>query len=248
MTDNPFSLAGKTLLVTGASSGIGKATALLCAHMGATVVLTGRNEDRLDCVYGQLAGRQPSPVVADITTASDRESLVDTLPELDGVVHCAGMGHRKLCKQLTPGDVSAVMETNFNATVLLQSELLSRKKINKGASIVFLSSRTADVPTVANALYSASKGAIKSYARCLSLELAPRQIRVNCICPAMVWTPLVESEGVTKEELEAKEASYPLKRYGQPEDIANLAVFLLSDASSWMTGSCIDITGGAVTV
>ena len=248
MTDNPFSLAGKTLLVTGASSGIGKATALLCARMGATVVLTGRNEDRLDCVYGQLAGRQPSPVVADITTASDRESLVDTLPELDGVVHCAGTGHRKLCKQLTPGDVSAVMETNFNATVLLQSELLSRKKINKGASIVFLSSRTADVPTVANALYSASKGAIKSYARCLSLELAPRQIRVNCICPAMVWTPLVESEGVTKEELEAKEASYPLKRYGQPEDIANLAVFLLSDASSWMTGSCIDITGGAVTV
>lgn len=248
MTDNPFSLAGKTLLVTGASSGIGKATALLCTRMGATVVLTGRNEDRLDCVYGQLAGRQPSPVVADITTASDRESLVDTLPELDGVVHCAGMGHRKLCKQLTPGDVSAVMETNFNATVLLQSELLSRKKINKGASIVFLSSRTADVPTVANALYSASKGAIKSYARCLSLELAPRQIRVNCICPAMVWTPLVESEGVTKEELEAKEASYPLKRYGQPEDIANLAVFLLSDASSWMTGSCIDITGGAVTV
>ena len=248
MTDNPFSLAGKTLLVTGASSGIGKATALLCARMGATVILTGRNEDRLDCVYGQLAGRQPSPVVADITTASDRESLVDTLPELDGVVHCAGMGHRKLCKQLTPGDVSAVMETNFNATVLLQSELLSRKKINKGASIVFLSSRTADVPTVANALYSASKGAIKSYARCLSLELAPRQIRVNCICPAMVWTPLVESEGVTKEELEAKEASYPLKRYGQPEDIANLAVFLLSDASSWMTGSCIDITGGAVTV
>ena len=248
MTDNPFSLAGKTLLVTGASSGIGKATALLCARMGATVVLTGRNEDRLDCVYGQLAGRQPSPVVADITTVSDRESLVDTLPELDGVVHCAGMGHRKLCKQLTPGDVSAVMETNFNATVLLQSELLSRKKINKGASIVFLSSRTADVPTVANALYSASKGAIKSYARCLSLELAPRHIRVNCICPAMVWTPLVESEGVTKEELEAKEASYPLKRYGQPEDIANLAVFLLSDASSWMTGSCIDITGGAVTV
>lgn len=248
MTDNPFSLAGKTLLVTGASSGIGKATALLCARMGATVVLTGRNEDRLDCVYGQLAGRQPSPIIADITTASDREALVDTLPELDGVVYCAGMGHRKLCKQLTPGDVSAVMETNFNATVLLQSELLSRKKINKGASIVFLSSRTADVPTVANALYSASKGAIKSYARCLSLELAPRQIRVNCICPAMVWTPLVESEGVTKEELEAKEASYPLKRYGQPEDIANLAVFLLSDASSWMTGSCIDITGGAVTV
>ena len=248
MTDNPFSLAGKTLLVTGASSGIGKATALLCARMGATVILTGRNESRLDGVYGQLPGRHPSPVMADLTKASDREALVDAIPAVDGIVHCAGTGHRKLCKQLTAEDVAAVMETNFNATVLLQSELLSQKKVNKGASIVFLSSRTADVPTVANALYSASKGAIKSYARCLSLELAPRQIRVNCICPAMVWTPLVESEGATKEQLEAQEAGYPLKRYGQPEDIASLAAFLLSDASSWMTGSCIDITGGAVTV
>ena len=248
MNDNPFSLAGKTLLVTGASSGIGKATALLCARMGATVILTGRNENRLDGVYGQLHGRHPSPIVADLTKASDREALVNAIPFVDGIVHCAGAGHRKLCKQLTAVDVAAVMETNFNATVLLQSELLAKKKVNKGASIVFLSSRTADVPTVANALYSASKGAIKSYARCLSLEMAPRQIRVNCICPAMVWTPLVESEGATKEQLEAKEADYPLKRYGQPEDIANLAAFLLSDASSWMTGSCIDITGGAVNV
>ena len=170
------------------------------------------------------------------------------LPALDGIVHCAGTGHRKLCKQLTAEDIASVMDTNFNSTVLLQSELLAKKKVSKGASIVFLSSRTADVPTIANALYSASKGAVKSYARCLSLELAPRQIRVNCICPAMVWTPLVEAEGVSREELEAREAEYPLKRYGQPEDIASLAAFLLSDASSWMTGSCIDITGGAITV
>ena len=248
MTDNPFSLTGKTILVTGASSGIGKATALLCARMGATVILNGRNGERLQDTFVQLQGTHPSPVSADLTKASDREALVAALPALDGIVHCAGTGHRKLCKQLTAEDIASVMDTNFNSTVLLQSELLAKKKVSKGASIVFLSSRTADVPTIANALYSASKGAVKSYARCLSLELAPRQIRVNCICPAMVWTPLVEAEGVSREELEAREAEYPLKRYGQPEDIASLAAFLLSDASSWMTGSCIDITGGAITV
>ena len=140
------------------------------------------------------------------------------------------------------------MGANFNSAVLFQASLLNERKINKGASIVFLSSRTAEVPTLANALYSASKGAIQSYARSLSLELAPRQIRVNCICPAMVWTPLVLGEGVTEEELKEQEALYPLKRYGKPEDIANLAVFLLSSASSWMTGTSIDITGGAIGV
>ena len=140
------------------------------------------------------------------------------------------------------------MTANFNAAVLLQSELLTRKKIRRGAAIVFLSSRTSEIPTVANALYSASKGALQSYAKCLALELAPRQIRVNCICPAMVWTPLILSEGATEEQLKEQESRYPLKRYGQPEDVANLAVFLLSDASSWMTGSCIDITGGAITL
>ena len=248
MMDNPFSLEGKTLLVTGASSGIGKATALLCARMGAVVILSGRNAGRLQDTYGRLPGHHPDPIPADLTDAWDREALVAALPSLDGVVHCAGTGHRKLCKQLTAEDLSAVMETNFNATVLLQSLLLSEKKINRGASIIFLSSRTADVPSIANAAYSASKGAIKSYARCLSLELAPRQIRVNCICPAMVWTPLVQSEGATEEQLKQQEALYPLKRYGQPEDLANLAVFLLSDAASWMTGSCIDITGGAITL
>ena len=140
------------------------------------------------------------------------------------------------------------MNANFNAAVLLQASLLTQKKINKSASIVFLSSRTAEVPTLANSLYSASKGALKSYAQCLALELAPRGVRVNCICPAMVWTPLVLQGGVTEDQLESEQAKYPLKRYGSPEDIANLAVFLLSDASSWMTGSCIDITGGAIEI
>ena len=248
MTDNPFALTGRTILVTGASSGIGRATALLCAGMGARVVLSGRNTERLQATLDLLEGEGHQAVRADLTDAADREALASQVPALDGVAHCAGIGHRKLCKSLTEEDIAAVMTANFDAAVLLQSALLAGKKVNRGASVVFLSSRTAEVPTIANALYSASKGALQSYAKCLALELAPRQIRVNCICPAMVWTPLILSEGATEEQLREQEALYPLKRYGQPEDIANLAVFLLSDASSWMTGSCIDITGGATTI
>lgn len=245
---NPFSLDGKTVLVTGASSGIGQATAVLCSRMGAQVIITGRNEDRLLQTMDSLYGEGHIQIAADLTEETSLAALVDGVPQLDGIVHCAGIGHRKPCKAITADDITTVMNANFNAAVMLQTSLLAKKKISKGASIVFVSSRAAEIPTVANALYSASKGALKSYAKCLSLELAPRAIRVNCICPAMVWTPLILKDGVNEEKLHAEQAKYPLKRYGQPEDIANLAVFLLSDASSWMTGSCIDITGGAIEI
>ena len=136
------------------------------------------------------------------------------------------------------------MNINFKAPVILQAELLKQKKLNKGGSVVFVASIASDSPSIGNALYSASKGAIISYAQCLQLELAPRQIRVNCISPAMVWTDLVFKGGVTEEQLKEDEVKYPLKRYGKPEDIANLAIYLLSDASIWMTGSNVKITGG----
>ena len=245
---NPFQLTGKTILITGASSGIGQATAILCSKMGAQVILIGRNEERLSQSFASLYDDGHQMLVADLTQENDIERICNSIPSVDGIVHCAGIGQRKPCKAITAEDISLVMKTNFDAAVLLQARLLSQKKVNKSASIVFVSSRTADVPTLANSLYSASKGAIKSYAQCLALELAPRGIRVNCICPAMVWTPLVLQDGVTKEQLVEEQARYPLKRYGNPDDIANLAVFLLSDASSWMTGSNIDITGGAITI
>ena len=246
--ESPFSLTGKTILVTGASSGIGRATAVLCAQMGASVIVTGRNLDRLQETYDSLQGNGHLQIVADLGDSEQRSKLVQTVPALDGIAYCAGIGHRKPSRFLTEEDITQVMGVNFNAVALLQAALMSAKRINKGASLVFLSSRAAEIPATANSLYSASKGALKSYAKCLSLELAPRQIRVNCICPAIVWTPLVLGEGVTEEELKEQESRYPLKRYGQPEDIANLAVFLLSGASSWMTGSCIDITGGVVEI
>lgn len=244
MNYNPFTLEGKTILVTGASSGIGRGIAIACSKMGATIVLNGRNQHKLDETFSQLEGDDHKVLVADLTDGVSVAQMTGEMPKLDGIVHCAGIGQRVLCKLLKEQDVDSVMNANFKGPILLQQALLAEKKIKKGASIVFIASIATWSPSIGNAVYSASKSAIVSYANCLSLELAPRQIRVNCISPAMVWTDLVLQEGVDEVQLKEDEQKYPLKRYGKPEDIAHLAIYMLSDASSWMTGSNVKISGG----
>lgn len=241
---NPFSLQGKTILVTGASSGIGQAIAVACSCMGANVIANGRNVEKLEATMSVMVGEGNAIMSADLTKADAVKAMVSQLPKLDGIVHCAGIGHRMPTKLLNETEIDKVMNTNFKAAVLLQTELMCNKKLNKDSSVVFVASAAPQMPSFGNAVYSASKAAIIGYAKCLSLELAPRGIRVNCICPAMVWTDLIMQEGVGREELEQAQQKYPLKRYGKPEDVANLAIYLLSDASQWMTNSCIDITGG----
>lgn len=243
-TFNPFTLEGKTILVTGASSGIGRGIAIACSKMGATVIINGRNEQRLAETMTEMQGEENLSLAADLSDSNSLTGMVSRLPKLDGIVHCAGIGQRVLCKQLQEADLDTMMDVNFKAPVMLQTEILKQKKINKGASIVFIASIASDSPSIGNAIYSASKGAIISYANCLALELAPRQIRVNCILPAMIWTDLILKGGITEEELKEDEKKYPLKRYGKPEDIANLSIYLLSNAAAWMTGSSIKITGG----
>ena len=241
---NPFSLKGKKILVTGASSGIGRGIAIACSRMGATVILNGRNLIKLEETFSKLGDGEHKLFAADLTNNYSVCSIMEQLPVLDGVVHCAGIGLRVLCKTVTEKDIDTVMDSNFKGPVLFQSELLKHKKINKGASIVFVASISTWSPSIGNAFYSASKGAIVSYSNCLALELAPSKVRVNCISPAMVWTDLIMQEGIEKEQLEEDEKKYPLKRYGTPEDIANLAIYMLSDASTWMTGSNVKISGG----
>ena len=243
-TFNPFTLEGKTILVTGASSGIGRGIAIACSKMGATVIINGRNEQKLAETMTEMQGEENLSLAADLSDSNSLTGMVSRLPKLDGIVHCAGIGQRVLCKQLQEADLDTMMDVNFKAPVMLQTEILKQKKINKGASIVFIASIASDSPSIGNAVYSASKGAIISYANCLALELAPRQIRVNCILPAMIWTDLILKGGITEEELKEDEKKYPLKRYGKPEDIANLSIYLLSNAAAWMTGSSIKITGG----
>ena len=241
---NPFSLSGKTILVTGASSGIGQGIAISCSMMGAKVIINGRNTQKLRDTLSYLLGDGHEIVPGDLIDSVALESIVNTIPKLDGIVHCAGIGTRILCRNITEADIDQTIGVNFKAPVLLQTEILKKKKLNKGGSVVFVASMSYDSPSIGNALYAASKGALISYANCLQLELAPRMIRVNCISPAMVWTDLIFKGGLTEEELREDEQKYPLKRYGKPEDIANLAIYLLSDASAWMTGSNIKITGG----
>lgn len=243
-TFNPFSLESKTILVTGASSGIGRGIAVTCSKMGAKVVINGRNVRKLQETLSMMGVDEHVILSGDLTNHEALTSVVDQLPKLDGVVHCAGIGDRVLCKNVVESDIDKMMSVNFKAPVMLQTEILRQKKINKNGSIIFVASIANESPSIGNALYSASKGAVISYANCLQLELAPRLIRVNCISPAMVWTDLIFKGGVTEEELKLDEQKYPLKRYGKPDDIANLAVYLLSDASAWMTGSNVRITGG----
>ncbi len=242
---NPFSLIGKTILVTGASSGIGRSIALECSRMGASLLLTARNEARLQETLSLLVGECHKYICADLTNEESIQALVDQLPVLDGVVHNAGMAGRMPCKMVKAERMHQLMAANIEGPVLLQKHLMKKKKLIQGGSIVFIASRAPFAPAVGNAIYAASKGAILGYAKCLGLELAPQRIRVNSICPAMVWTELVAKDAEqTEGNYEELQKKYPLQRFGKPEDVAYLAVYLLSDASSWMTGSQLDITGG----
>ena len=236
-----------TVLVTGASSGIGRSIAIACAAKGMTVVLNGRNVARLSETLALMSGEGHLFLPADLTDKTQREALAAQVSVLNGVVHCAGIGSRVLCKMLEQDDVQHVMEANFNAPVLLQAALLQEKKIAASSSIVFIASAAAMMPSVGNAIYSASKAALIAYAKCLSLELAARKIRVNCISPAMVWTDLA-LVGAAEEQLREAEQAYPLRRYAQPEDIAPMAVYLLGEESRWVTGSNFELTGWALTL
>lgn len=241
---NPFSLSGKTILVTGASSGIGRAIAVECSRMGATVILTARNAERLEKTHSMLEGTGHAVVAADLTEENDRKHLIESLPVLDGVVQNAGVFNTVLTKNIQQKDLDYVLPPNLYAPILLQKELVKHKLLAKGSSVVFMSSIASLRPFIGNAVYTISKAGITGYAKVLALELAPKNIRVNCICPGIVRTDLTENSVFSTEEYKAEEMKYPLKRYGKPEEIAYMAVYLLSDASAWVTGTAMEVSGG----
>lgn len=242
---NPFSLENKKILVTGASSGIGKAIAIECSKMGARVIITGRNEERLAETYKALVGEHPAYIVADLTKEEDIEHLVALTDSLNGLVNCAGLTIPKPFKFLQESDIETVMTVNFNAPLLLTQRLVKKKKLEKGGSVVFISSISGTkVSYIAGSIYSASKGAINGLCKGLALELASQQIRVNTVVPGMVETNIVSGGEIAEEQLEIDRQKYPLKRYGKPEEVAYAVVYLLSGASSWVTGSNLLIDGG----
>lgn len=241
---NPFTLTGKTILVTGASSGIGRATAIECSRLGATLVISARNEERLRETFNSLDGDGHLMLIADVTKQEDVSRLVQAVPLLDGFVCNAGITKRRPISFIKEDDLRELFEINTISSILLTKALVKAKRFNKGASFVFTSSKAARIVTPGNSMYAASKAAIESFSRSCALEFASKGIRSNAILPGMVETPLIMSGMLSEEDLECDKAKYLLKRYGRPEEIAWAIVYLLSDASAWITASSLDISGG----
>ena len=245
MSRNPFSLEGKTVLVTGAASGIGRATAIQCAEMGAKVILVDLNEKGLQETKELISHNDVEYKALDLTNLDSLVEMVATLPKLDGVASNAGIVLSLLAKFSEPKDMERIFKINTFSHINLVQQLISQKKLNKGASIVFTSSMSGVYCGLAGgSLYGATKSAILGYTKALAIELAPRGIRVNTIHPGMIETPLTSGTALSKELLEEDARNYPLGRYGKPEEIAYSIVYLLSDATVWMTGSQLLIDGG----
>lgn len=242
---NPFSLDGKTILVTGASSGIGQETAIQCSKMGAKVVITARNEERLKETFDSLEGDEHLLLLAELTNQSQVESLVSRLPTLHGVVLCAGKGMTLPFPFCTREKYDDIFNVNFFAPIELLRLLVKKKKLAQDSSVVFVSSiGGVEYFSLGNGVYGASKAALNSTMRFCARELATKKIRVNCVNPGMVNTKLIQGGIITDEQHKLDMEKYPLKRYGEPEDIAYGIIYLLSNASSWVTGHSLIIDGG----
>lgn len=241
------SLEDKNILITGASSGIGKATAILFSELGANVIITARSEGKLDETYKAL---KPSihhlNINADLTQVNDIKSLVKLLPFIDGIVHCCGKVMPVPVKFIKESQLQDVFSVNYFSAVNLISELLMQKKINNNSSIAFISSVSTLHAYFGGAPYISSKAALEGYAKTLALELAPKKIRVNVLQPALVRTAIFDSTinaAIDKEKMNELVNSYPLG-IGEPIDVANALAFFMSDSSKWITGSSLKMDGG----
>lgn len=242
MVRDIFGLTGKTVLVTGASSGIGRATAIECAKSGATVFLTARNQERLQQTLQMMPEGNHQIVPADMTCEEDIEHLADVVASLDGIALVAGINDKQIVKKLNGDFISKMLSTNFSGPALLMKALLKKKKVNKGASIVFMSSVSAFYPSVSNALYAASKAAVNQFSKVLALEVLSLKARVNCIQPAFVETDMIYKYG--EETLNEIRSNYPLGRFAKPEEIAYAVIYYFSDATQMVTGTSLVIDGG----
>jgi NAD(P)-dependent dehydrogenase (short-subunit alcohol dehydrogenase family) len=242
---NPFNLQEKTILVTGATSGIGKGVAIECSKMGATLVITGRNEQRLSETFEQLNKGDHKKIIADLRYDDQIGLLISLLSEIDGIVHCAGIVDPIPFQFVTRTKLNEIFEINFFSPSVLTQSILKKKLLRKNASIVFISSVSGVYcSSVAGAMYSSTKGAINGLIKGMALDLASKGIRVNSVCPAMIDTNIFNDGRVTKEQLAEDKSRYPLNRYGKPEEVAYAAIYLLSDASKWVTGTNLLIDGG----
>ena len=240
-----FRLDNGTYLITGATGGIGGEIARQIAIMGGKCVLQGRQADKLQVLSDELPGTGHTVSACDLTDSDQRSAFVSGLPQLDGIVHAAGVVQPFPIKFLTAEKLAETMDINYQAPTLLTAALLKTKKFNNGASHVFLSSISGDHPHKGGSAYAGSKAALQAFAKTLALETAHLEMRANCVSPAMVKTAMYEvaEKGMSKESMDEHIASYPLG-VGYPKDVAGAVIFLLSDASRWITGINLTLDGG----
>lgn len=238
-------LKHKTILVSGASSGIGEQAAILISQQGARLIITGRDETRLNEVFNRLEGDNHLKIIGDLTLEETLTEIIDKCPNLDGIVHSAGIIKPFPIKFITKKQISEIFKINFEAPTQLTSGLLKKKRINDSASIIFMSSVSSRYAHKGGALYSASKAAINAFSRSIAIECASKKIRSNVISAAMVKTPIFDQaeKAVTADVMKMHEKNYPLG-FGEPEDVANAILFLLSESSRWITGTILTMDGG----
>jgi len=247
---NPMDLAGRTILVTGASAGIGRATAVLLSRLGARVVLVARSEARVNETAAMLEGAGHRVAVCDLAALDGiprwMGELVEQTGPLDGLVHCAGVGPLTPLRTLTMEQLDSVMRVNFNAAVALTTSFCRKRMRQARASIVLVASVAGLAGVPARSAYSASKGALIAFARSAAIEMAASGVRINCVAPAFVKTEMFESAlgAMTPEQVaQLVSATQPLG-LGEPEDVAHAIAFLLADTARWITGSVLAVDGG----
>ncbi|HEU4788666.1 MAG TPA: SDR family oxidoreductase [Flavobacterium sp.] len=240
-----ITLKDKNILVTGASSGIGRQIAITASELGACVTIIGRNVENLQETISLLKGDGHKMFSVDISVTDDLEKLILGSSSYDGVVFNAGVVEYLPVKFLNPSKIDSVFSVNFESNVVLSQKLIKNKLLNKNGSLVFVSSISSKLGVPGTAMYSASKAALSSFSKVLASELASQGIRSNSVCPGIVKTAMTDkaSDVVSEEELKKSALEYPLG-YGEPVDVAGLVMYLLSDISKWMTGSDLIIDGG----
>jgi NAD(P)-dependent dehydrogenase (short-subunit alcohol dehydrogenase family) len=248
---NPMDLAGRTILVTGASSGIGRETSIVLAGLGARLVLVGRRREELERTAASLGPGGHRVVPFDL---SDLDAIPawlrgvgDSAGPLDDLVHSAGL-HFTLPLRATPtGQYTALMRVNVDAAYFLAKGFRQKgtRRAGSTSGIVFLSSVMGLIGQTGISAYSASKGALVSMAKSLALELAREGIRVNCVAPGVVRTEMAEHAGqtLTPEQHQALESLHPLGM-GTPRDVAYAVAFLLAETGRWITGTTLVVDGG----